>query len=289
MLNGLDLFSGIGGMSLGLKEWVRPIAYCEIDPYCQGVLLSRMAKRELSKAPIYEDICGLTGLEFAGDIHIIYGGFPCQDISIAGLGKGLAGERSGLFFEILRLAKEIKPRLLFIENVPAICTRGGLKIVNEIASLGYDCRWCVISAASVGARHKRERWFLLAHTNDNGLFTDKDRASIRKCSLQGEGTQKQTESIRKTERASCISGDVAHAMRERLPDRKEIGQKQITQKSTFRDYGDFDTVELWQETVSRMDKCADGISCQVDRIRALGNAVVPCQAREAFKILMGLK
>jgi DNA (cytosine-5)-methyltransferase 1 len=77
----------------------------------------------------------------------------------------LAGERSGLFFEIMRLAKEIKPKFIFLENVPAITTRGGLQVVNEIASLGYDCRWCVISAASVGALHRRERWFCLAHSN----------------------------------------------------------------------------------------------------------------------------
>ena len=96
MLNGLDLFSGIGGISVALKEWVRPVAYCEIDPYCQGVLLSRMAEGRLPKAPISEDIRSITGLDFSGNIHIIYGGFPCQDISTLGNGKGLAGERSGL-------------------------------------------------------------------------------------------------------------------------------------------------------------------------------------------------
>src|SRR5690606_17491199 len=95
---------------------------------------------------------------------IIYGGFPCQDINVAGRGKGLEGERSGLFFEIMRLAKEIQPKFLFLENVPAITRRGGWECVHAISALGYDCRWCVISAASVGALHKRERWFLLANS-----------------------------------------------------------------------------------------------------------------------------
>lgn len=167
MLNGLDLFSGIGGMSLALKEWVRPIVYCEIDPYCQGVLLSRMGC-EINAAPIWDNINTLDGSNFEESVEIIYGSFPCQDISIAGYGKGLEGERSGLFFEIVRLAKEIQPKFIFLENVPTICSRGGIRVVREITQMGYDCRWCVISAASIGALHKRERWFLLAHTNREG-------------------------------------------------------------------------------------------------------------------------
>jgi len=113
-MNGLDLFTGIGGLTVALREWVRPIVYCEIDPYCQGILLSRMHAGEFPRARIWDDIKTLK-LDWAlpETIDIIYGGFPCQDISIAGHGKGLAGERSGLFFEMLRLAKEIQPRLLF--------------------------------------------------------------------------------------------------------------------------------------------------------------------------------
>lgn len=164
MLNGLDLFSGIGGISYALRDYIRPVAYCEIDPYCQGVLLSRMADGSLSNAPIWDTVTTLQGLCFSGIVDIIYGGFPCQDISIARNGKGLDGQRSGLFFEIMRLAKEIKPTFLFIENVPAIRSRGGERVLGEIAKLGYDSRFCIISAASCGAPHKRERWFLLAYS-----------------------------------------------------------------------------------------------------------------------------
>lgn len=164
MLNGLDLFSGIGGISYALRDYVRPIAYCEKDIYCQGVLLSRMADKSLPNSPIWDDITTLSGLPFNGSIDIVYGGFPCQDISIAGNRTGLEGERSGLFYEIMRLAEEIKPKFLFLENVPAITSCGGLQVVREVAEMGYDCKWCVISAASVGLPHKRERWFLLAHS-----------------------------------------------------------------------------------------------------------------------------
>lgn len=240
MLNGLDLFSGIGGMSLALKEWVRPIAYCEIDPYCQCVLLSRMAEGRLYKAPISEDVYELTKLQFAGNIHIIYGGFPCQDISIAGLGKGLAGERSSLCYEIFRLANEIRPNFIFLENVPAITSKGGIEVVTQITKMGYDCRWITITASSLGAIHKRERWFLLAHS-------------------KGERFKEERQPMREEERQP----------------RFDIETK-------------FNTQNKRKESPSPFYRVGDDVSFRVDRVRALGNAVVPTQAREAFRILSGI-
>ena len=230
LLNGLDLFSGIGGLSIALRDWVQPIAYCEIDLYCQGVLLSRMADGSIRRSPIWDDIKTLQGHEFSAPIDIIYGGFPCQDISIAGAGKGLEGERSGLFFEIVRLAKEIQPSFIFLENVPAITERGGIRVVREITEMGYDCRWCVISAASIGAKHKRDRWFLLAHSSSQRL----------------EGK------IRNKPKIQNITGS-----------------------------------GFWEVEPS-ICRVADGIPNRMDRIKALGNAVVPEQAKKAFQILMGL-
>lgn len=165
MLNGLDLFSGIGGLSLALKPWARTVAYCENDRYAQSVLLSRMRSGELCHAPIWDDVRTLRGDSLGNWIDIIFGGFPCQDISIAGYGAGLAGKRSGLFFEIVRLARELRPRFVFLENVPAITLRGLDRVLLEFTSLGYDCRWTVVSAGEMGAPHLRERWWLLAHAN----------------------------------------------------------------------------------------------------------------------------
>ncbi len=168
MINGLDLFSGIGGITLALSEWVKPITYCEIDRYAQAVLLSRMQDGLLSRAPIWDDVTTLDGKQFRGQIDIIYGGFPCQDISVAGNGKGLAGNRSWLFKEIMRLAEEIKPKFIFLENVPAIRTRGLEHVAEWLACSGYDCRWDFVSAQEVGAPHIRQRWFCLANANGNG-------------------------------------------------------------------------------------------------------------------------
>lgn len=189
MLNGLDLFSGIGGITLALSEWVKPILYCEIDRYAQSVLLSRMSEGKLPVAPIWDDIKTLGRAELDGiPIDIIYGGFPCQDISFAGNGAGLAGERSGLFYEIARLISELRPSFIFLENVPAITTRGGKEVVGELTSLGYDCRWCVIPAFPFTAISKGERWFLLAKTKgerSQGDVLEKNR--VRKTSLQPRG------------------------------------------------------------------------------------------------------
>ena len=165
---GLDIFSGIGGITKALEGYVRPVAYCENDRYAQCVLLSRMGAGDLPRAPIWDDVRTLKPEDLPA-VDIIYGGFPCQDISIAGRGEGLAGKRSGLFFEIVRLVSEIRPRFVFLENVPAIRFRGGDVVAGELARLGYDCRWDTLSAANVGANHIRERWWLLAHTALNGL------------------------------------------------------------------------------------------------------------------------
>lgn len=304
-MNGMDLFSGIGGISKALEQWVKPVIYCEIDTYCQGVLLSRMADESISDGPIWDDITTLSGCPFNGSIDIIYGGFPCQDVSIAGNGKGLAGERSGLFFEILRLAEEIKPKYIFLENVPAITSRGGLQVVREITALGYDCRWCVISAASVGALHRRERWFLLAHAKHHGASTGTGGGSFGECPSSGKGSEKQKESFGETERTSSISANLAydsprnsseHVCNTDGEPSKQTDKRTITESSERRarrghtgQSWPFESRDDWQKTVSEMGKCSDGVSNHVARLKALGNSVVPAQVKEAFQILMGIK
>lgn len=182
MINGLDLFSGIGGMSFALREFVRPIAYCEIDVYCQGVLLANMAKRRIGKAPIWDDIKTMSRLHVGIGVDIIYAGFPCQDISIANHGKGLAGERSGLFFEIIRLAQDLKPTFIFLENTKGILSNGGVEVVETLTSIGYDCRWITKSCKEVGSPQNRERWFCLAYSKSQ-------RCEAKRFSMREEKTK----------------------------------------------------------------------------------------------------
>jgi DNA (cytosine-5)-methyltransferase 1 len=261
---GLDLFSGIGGITEALRGYVRPIAYCENDRHATAVLLSCMAGGELPWAPIWDDVRTLKG-SMLHEPEIIYGGFPCQDISVAGRGKGLDGERSGLFFEIARLVSEIRPRFVFLENVPAITTRGGVRVIAELESLRYDARWGFLSASDVGANHLRERWWLLAHARhsdrrDIGASEEGDRHSPN-------GIQN-PDSITGCRHQSTILADAASRTRTGLSESGNGG---------------------WWSTEPDVGRVDHGIPMRVDRLRGLGNAVVPAQAREAFERLMGLK
>ena len=164
----LDLFSGIGGFSLGFERaGMTTVAFCEIDPFCRKVL-----KKHWPDIPCYEDITQLTAGQLKQDgieVDLICGGFPCQDLSIANQGgKGLDGERSGLWHEYARLIGEIRPKYIIIENVTTLLRRGLADILCELASLGYDAEWHCISASAVGAAHQRDRVWIIAYPDSLG-------------------------------------------------------------------------------------------------------------------------
>jgi len=288
-LNGLDLFTGIGGITLGLSKWVKPICYCEIEPYAQSVLKSRIKDGSLPAAPIWDDIRTLDGLPFRGLVDIIYAGFPCQDLSVAGKGEGLEGKRSGLFFEIMRLAEEIKPSFIFLENVPAITGRGLDTVVKEIASLRYDCRYGVLSAFDVGAPHKRERWFLLAHSMRNGQSTAKVRQGIKKSNdrnkTRKEGGTEFKGRSKALRQPRSNRKSLANPLREGL----ERWEKPKAAWKAFAEYG-CDGASRGISGIPKPAICRndDGIRNRAHRIKCLGNAVVPAQVQEAFKRLIGL-
>jgi DNA (cytosine-5)-methyltransferase 1 len=259
VLCGLDLFSGIGGISLALSPWVRTVAYCEIDRYAQAVLLSRMRAGQLDYAPIWNDVSTLSALHLPG-VDIISGGFPCQDISVAGAGRGLDGKRSGLVFEVFRLIEETSPLFVFLENVPAIRTRGGERVVKELARLGYDCRWDCLSAEDVGAPHRRNRWWLLA-------------AHPERLLARGVGQCPVTEEV-------AVTASVGRSQGRPESTGLEGGRGAAFSDSPFH--------PGWWTTEPDVGRVAHGVPHRVDRLRGLGNAVVPAQAREAFKRLIGV-
>lgn len=170
MTAALDLFSGLGGMALALSGIVTPIAYCDVCPASRAVLEARMEEGRLPKAPICGDVRALnTGwLDRMTTIgtapKVIMAGFPC--VGFSSLGSRTAFEdvnRSGLFFEVLRIVDELRPPVLFLENVPGVLTMGMTTIVEELsAHRGYDLTWCVLAASDMGAPHRRRRWFCLA-------------------------------------------------------------------------------------------------------------------------------
>lgn len=168
-MNVLDLFSGIGGFSLGLERaGMRTVAFCEIDPFCRRVLA-----KHWPGVPVYDDVRKLSGpdLGAAGiSVDVICGGFPCQDLSVAGARLGLNGERSGLWSEIARLVGELRPRYLIVENVANLLNLGFGRVLGDLAALGYDAEWECIPASYVGAWHRRDRVWVVAYPNQDGGF-----------------------------------------------------------------------------------------------------------------------
>ena len=173
----LHLFAGSGGgiiadMMLGHTL----VAAVEIDPFCREVLKARQRDGWLPEFEIFEDVRDFNGTDFRGKVDCICGGFPCQDISCAGKGEGIHGERSGLFFEMARIVREARPRFVFLENSPALVSRGMDAVLWTMGEMGYDGRWCVLSAAAVGALHRRDRWWgLFANTESARRETGSDR------------------------------------------------------------------------------------------------------------------
>src|SRR5258708_2164912 len=166
-MNVLDLFSGIGGFSLGLERaGMRTVAFCEIDPFCRRVLA-----KHWPDVPVYDDVRTLTAARVGSCgqlIDVICGGFPCQDISFAGKGAGIGGERSGLWSEYARIIGEVRPKYVIVENVAALLGRGLERVLGDLAALGFDAEWHCIPASAVGAPHRRDRVWIVAHSDANG-------------------------------------------------------------------------------------------------------------------------
>ncbi len=147
MLRVLDLFSGIGGFSLGLERTggFRTVAFCEIEPYCRAVL-----RKHWPDVTIHDDITKLWSTDLRESVEVICGGFPCQDISEAGKRVGIEGARSGLWGEMLRLVQQLRPDWVVAENVPALKYRGYDRVAADLEAADYSCRPFVVGALHVG-------------------------------------------------------------------------------------------------------------------------------------------
>eukprot|EP00798_Chlamydomonas_sp_ICE-L_P000761 gene761-biopygen510 len=171
----LDLFSGIGGNALALRSICKTIAYCEIDPFARDVLEANMKRKNLDKAPIFEDVTTLKAVDVPELPDVITASFPCQDISFAGKGAGITGEHSGLYKHIFRLVKEFRRHrnhrisVIVMENWPMIKHRGLEKIESDLRSLGFRFQSVYRKASDFGARHERRRWCMVAIDKQSDL------------------------------------------------------------------------------------------------------------------------
>lgn len=228
MLSLLDLFSGIGGFSLGLEatEGFSTQAFVEIDPFCQRIL-----KKHWPQVPCYKDIRKVSVEK--GAYAVFAGGFPCQDVSTAAISSGdvqsILGDRSGLWWEYLRLIQEGLPNWVIIENVRALQNRGLGIILSQLASLGYDAEWHIIRACDVGFPHFRKRLWILANRNSVGV-----------------------------ERSSPFP----------LQRLRRVPWHENVQRATNFLYGP-------AASTPKLCRTSNGIPNYVDRITAIGNAIVP--------------
>ena len=164
----LALFAGAGGGILGgkLLGWTTVCAV-EWEPYPCAVLCARQNEGILPPFPIWDDVRTFDGKPWRGRVDVVSGGFPCQDISAAGKGAGIDGERSGMWAHMARIIREVGPRFAFVENSPMLTSRGLGRVLGDLAAMGYDARWGVLGAHHAGAPHKRDRIWIVADAKNS--------------------------------------------------------------------------------------------------------------------------
>jgi len=280
-LNVLDLFSGIGGFSLGLERaGFRTVAFCEIDPYCRAVLA-----RHWPHVDCYHDVTQLDAAELArrhGPIDVICGGFPCQDLSQAGKNAGITGPRSGLWFHFARLIRDLGPRFVVVENVSVLRSRGLSVVLGHLATIGYDAEWHCIPAAHLGAPHRRDRIWIIAYPNVRGRQERHGpealaNANGRRWQGRGQPQHGGVESPSRDLFDGC--GETRWRHGENLGDPDTAGlPERFTEESNGADRileRESSLGAGWWAVEPDVGRVAHGVPARVDRLKALGNSIVP--------------
>ena len=250
----LDLFSGIGGFSLGLERaGMETVAFCEYDKKAQLVL-----KKHWPDVPIFDDVRKLNGKQFEGQtIDLICGGFPCQPFSVAGKQRGEEDDRH-LWPEYFRLIQEIRPRWVIGENVAGLINLGLDQVLSDLESESYSRQTLVIPACAVNAPHRRDRVWIVANSTDTRPFTDGVRVQV-------------------LEKERRFNGGVAHSkgfgIQGRVATREQEPQVQTGQAIPGRNSSG--SKSSYWDVEPELGRVANGIPNRVDRLKQLGNAVVP--------------
>jgi DNA (cytosine-5)-methyltransferase 1 len=299
----IDTFSGIGGFSLAAR-WlggIETVQFVEREPYCRHILA-----KHWPDVPIHDDIC--TFNPAPGSADIVCGGFPCQDISTAGKQAGIKeGTRSGLFYELMRVVRVVRPRYVVLENVAAITSNGLDTVLGTLAEAGFDAEWACIPAADVGACHRRDRWWCVAHATHllgNGSTARHggqsggravsesgdcggagDAADAERRGGEAERQRGQLEAAAAGARSDWAgSADTAGRGGEAAPNPHHQRQQErqpaaIASGTEWTGWGNAPRRlnPDWRSYLSQPVLCRgdDGLSGRVDRLKALGNAVVP--------------
>jgi DNA (cytosine-5)-methyltransferase 1 len=276
-MNELALFAGAGGGILGgkLLGW-RTVCAVEWEAYPASVLCARQNDKVLPPFPIWDDVQTFDGKPWRGIVDVVSGGFPCQDISAAGKGAGIDGERSGMWGEMARIVREVQPRFVFVENSPMLTSRGLGRVLGDLASMGFNARWGVLGAADVGANHQRDRiWIVGKMANTKELFSNGGKNNSRVV-LEREKESKF--------RNSSWAKNMANTY---LPYVKRKGKSIGVQETIAwsRDSSFDRKRQSWWDTEPNVGRVADGVAARVDRLKAIGNGQVPLCAATAWRIL----
>lgn len=277
----LSLFTGAGGGLLGTKllDWEH-IGYVEINEYCQRVIAQRIADGILDRAPIFTDVREFlesgAAEQYRGFADVVTGGFPCQPFSVAGKQQGENDPRN-MWPATIAIIRAVRPRFAFLENVPGLLARSHRyfeKILKDLAESGYDARWRIISAAEVGAPHKRDRLWIVADDMRDGI------------GLQQELSDRKGQA------------DVDHDGQERVvADSGSQGLQGSTQNQFTGVYGSYEPFQRGElmrgiteagrdwPTEPGVGRVADGVANRVERIKALGNGQVPVCVAAAWTLL----
>lgn len=276
-MNELALFAGAGGGILGghLLDW-NTVCAVELEPYPRNVLLQRQRDGFLPPFLIWDDVCTFDGKPWRGLVDVVSGGFPCQDISAAGKGAGIDGERSGLWREMHRIICEVRPLYAFMENSPMLTSRGLGRVLGDLAEAGYNAAWLVLGADDVGAPHVRKRIWILARDIYNSQRIGGATQQVP-THLHGE-TQRETQ-LWQPDGTSSKTALISNGNMQRTRWRESCSRG-----STQSGSGRVET-NAWWASEPNVGRVAHGMASRVDRLKAIGNGQVPLVAATAFNIL----
>lgn len=325
-MNELALFAGAGGGILGghLLGW-RTVCAVERDAYAAAILAQRQNDGLIEPFPIWSDVCTFDGKPWRGIVDVVSGGFPCQDISAAGKGAGIDGDRSGLWSHMARIIDEVRPGHVFVENSPLLVSRGLVRVLGDLTEMGFDARWGIVGAHHVGAPHKRERCWIVAnaHGGRRGESQERQNQQSRGTETVGPGAAADADGNQceagiaqqgrrnKPGQAAVANGgddmadSISHRRIERRNDNEEYdrgvfaashenhdgnadSERLEKRQSQSNNYGTQQQASFgadWWTTEPDVGRVAHGVAARVDRLRAIGNGQVPLAAATAWRFL----
>ena len=286
-MNELSLFTGYGGQTLGLRlsgMEVTTVGYVEIDHYCQQLIQARIRDNVLDDAPIWADIHAFSGKQCRGVVDIITASFPCQPHSSANKTRRGRSDERNLWPDTLRVIREVAPRYVLLENVRGLADGNNpyaAEIVGQLSEAGYDARWGLLSAAEVGAPHKRERWWCLAVDDSQHVrrATTEEPEGARLRTQHGEARTQEPEQPERPSRSPSSTATVADTDGDILWHWQQLqGQRGPASNAPALAPDDGET--SWWAAEPPLGRVVDGYPDRVHELKTIGNGIVPKVATE---------